>query len=208
MKEEELPEYLRNVLKSLGSGSAIIDRDITDALCNANCVEDFKDNVSCAMNTLISEAECVKKMIIGKKDEESPVPGVLTVDDARQIAFETLRYVTTSPGWENFKDFVGEELDITDETMDEAVGLLFSEGETGPKKTECVANISEEEELRRLVDRYYITEEEIDMLLGKLRNYGTDCDCGYGNRVTFKQIIEGDFDEILETCVNCGGTVQ
>ena len=62
-----------------------------------------------------------------------------------------------------------------------------------------------EEELRRLVDSYYVVEEEIDMALTELRNYGQDCDCE--SPVVFKQIFEGDSDEILKSCLNCGGTI-
>jgi hypothetical protein len=61
------------------------------------------------------------------------------------------------------------------------------------------------EDLQRLVDRYYVTEEEIDVALAQLRNYGKECHCD--NRVVFKQIIEGDFDEILQSCLSCGGTI-
>lgn len=79
------------------------------------------------MNNLIGEAECVKKMIVSNKEQGSVVSEEITVDDARQIAFETLRYVAILPDWENFKDLVGRELDITDEIIDQAVSLLFSE---------------------------------------------------------------------------------
>lgn len=66
----------------------------------------------------------------------------------------------------------------------------------------------EEKELQRLVDRYYVTEEEIDMMLAKLKNYGKECNCGRDVRVAFKQIFEGDFDELLVTCLKCGGTID
>ena len=125
MKKEELPAYLQNVLCHLRNSSSTICCDIEDALSRANCVEDFQENVSNTMNNIIGEAECVKKMIAGEKDEGSPMSGMLTVDDARQIAFETLRFISTLPGWESFKDLVGEELDLTDEMIDQAVGLLF-----------------------------------------------------------------------------------
>jgi hypothetical protein len=127
MKEEELPEYLQNVLRQLKHGSGTIDYDITDSLDNANSVEDFQERLSEAMNSLIGEAECVKKMIVGNKKQGFAVSGEITVDDARQIAFETLRSVATLPDWENFKDLVGRELDITDEIIDQAVRLLFSD---------------------------------------------------------------------------------
>jgi hypothetical protein len=56
------------------------------------------------------------------------------------------------------------------------------------------------------VDKYYVTEEEIDIALSKLKRYGEECHCE--DMVVFKQIIEGDFDEILQSCLNCGGTIQ
>jgi hypothetical protein len=127
MKEEELPEYLQNILRQLKHSSGIINYDITYSLYGANSVEDFQERVSEAMNNLIGKAECVKKMIVGNKEQVSPMSEVLTVEDARQIAFETLRSVATLPGWENFKDLVGRELDITDEIIDQAVRLLFSD---------------------------------------------------------------------------------
>ena len=125
MKEEELPANLRNVLYQLKYSSATIDYGINDSLDNATSVEDFQERLSVAMNKLIGEAECVKKKIVGEKDEGSSMSEILTVDDARQIAFETLRFVSILPGWESFKNLVGEELDLTDEMIDQAVGLLF-----------------------------------------------------------------------------------
>lgn len=133
MKEEELPEYLQKVLRNLGHGSGTIDYDITDALYNANCVEDFRDRVCDSMNSLISEAECVKKMVVDEEEKGSTVHKVLTIDEAQQIACETLRCVATLHGWENFKDLVGRELDITDEIIDKAAELLFSEEKKNKK---------------------------------------------------------------------------
>jgi len=127
MKKEELPKYLQNVLTSLRHSSGTIDYDINDSLDNANSVEDFQERLSHAMDELISEAYCVKNMIVGEEVQGSPMSVVLTVDDARQIAFETLRSVATLPGWENFKDLVGRELDVTDKILDQAVDLIFSD---------------------------------------------------------------------------------
>lgn len=59
--------------------------------------------------------------------KETTVPLKLTVDEARQIAFEALRVVTTMPGLEDIKDLIGRELDISDELMEHAVALLFSD---------------------------------------------------------------------------------
>lgn len=135
MKEGELPEYLQDALRNLRHSSGSVDYDISDSLYNAESVEDFKDRISIAMNNLIGEAECVKKTLannianIGNEEieEKDHIAGKITIEDAKQIAFETLRIAAGQYGWENFKDFVGRELDITDETIDQAVGLLFSE---------------------------------------------------------------------------------
>jgi hypothetical protein len=127
MEERELPANLQNMLLRLRKSSATISCDIEDVLNNANCVEDFKERVSHAMDSLIGEAESVKKMFVDDKQQESTLSESLTVDDARQIAFETLRVVSRLDGWGSFKDLVGRELDITDEMLDQAVGLLFSE---------------------------------------------------------------------------------
>ncbi len=61
------------------------------------------------------------------------------------------------------------------------------------------------ERLQELVGRYYRIEEDIDVAISGLRRYGESCDCG--NPLVFKQIHEGDFDEIMRTCLKCGGIV-
>lgn len=126
MKEKELPANLQNALYQLKNSSSTIACDLEDALSSADSVKEFQERVSVAMNGLIGEAESVKKMILGDKEQELALSETLTINDARQIAFETLRSVATLSGWENFKDLVGRELDITDEMIDQAVDLLFS----------------------------------------------------------------------------------
>lgn len=78
MKEEELPKYLQDVLKNLKHGSITIDCDITDSLNNADSVEDFQKGVSNAMDNIISEAEYVKKNIVGDKEQKSITSEILT----------------------------------------------------------------------------------------------------------------------------------
>lgn len=77
------------------------------------------------------------------------------------------------------------------------------------KKTEDTMNTTEEwkeKNLQRLVGRYYVAEEEINAALSELRNYDKECNCE--NRTVFKQIVEGDFDEISQICLTCGGTIE
>jgi hypothetical protein len=127
MKEEELSEYLQKVLKSLRQSSEKLDCDIADALYYADSAEDFQGRVSNEMDKLISDIKRVKKMVTNGKEKDVTMPGMMTVEDAQQIAFETLRSVAILSGWENFKDLVGRELDITDGMIDSAVDLLFSD---------------------------------------------------------------------------------
>jgi len=64
-----------------------------------------------------------------EKDKHAEVVAAveMTVEEARQIAFEALRAIATQCGWEHIKDLIGRELDITDEMIDDAVALLFPE---------------------------------------------------------------------------------
>ncbi len=49
----------------------------------------------------------------------------MNLKEAQGIANETLRIIVTHIDCEDFKDFIGRELDITDETLDEAVTKIF-----------------------------------------------------------------------------------
>ena len=64
------------------------------------------------------------------------------------------------------------------------------------------------EKIQKLVGTYYDTENEIDSALSELKNYGKICDCDSPN--AFKQIHEGEFDidEIIKTCLKCGGVIE
>lgn len=61
------------------------------------------------------------------------------------------------------------------------------------------------ETLVELTDRYYAMQEDIETRLSKLESYGKDCTCD--EPLVFKHIFEGKFDEIFQTCLNCGGTI-
>ncbi len=63
------------------------------------------------------------------------------------------------------------------------------------------------ERLQKLVGRYYLIEDDIDVGLTGLINFGGECDCKSPN--VFKEIHEGEnFDEIMKFCLYCGGTVD
>lgn len=63
-----------------------------------------------------------------------------------------------------------------------------------------------EEELQKLINKYYSTEDEINIALSGLNRYGDVCNCDHPN--ILKQIHEGDFDEVTKTCLECGGIVE
>jgi hypothetical protein len=48
----------------------------------------------------------------------------VTLKEAQRIAFAALEAIATQHGWENVKDLVGRELDITDDVLDQAVAVL------------------------------------------------------------------------------------
>lgn len=61
--------------------------------------------------------------------------------------------------------------------------------------------------LATLVGVYRGAEEEINIVLSKMERYGKICNCD--EYLVFKQVDEsGKFDDILQMCLNCGGTVE
>ncbi len=66
MKIVDLPEEMREMVEGLKHGSATIENDVRDALEIASDLEDFRERVSCEIDSLISEAQEVRG-IIGKE---------------------------------------------------------------------------------------------------------------------------------------------
>lgn len=63
------------------------------------------------------------------------------------------------------------------------------------------------QKIKELIDRYADTEEELMQELSKLPNEGMACDCDDCQTVKF--VHEGNlFDEVITTCLNCGGYVD
>ncbi len=61
-------------------------------------------------------------------------------------------------------------------------------------------------EIKKLVNRYVLTEEKLLEELDELKNAGVDCNCD--DREIIKVIHEGNFDEMVAYCLNCGGSVE
>jgi len=57
--------------------------------------------------------------------------------------------------------------------------------------------------LNDLINEKYAIEKKIEDELSKLPNYGSECHCGSEESIDF--IHHGDFDEIHDFCLDCGG---
>lgn len=62
------------------------------------------------------------------------------------------------------------------------------------------------DEIIKLVEQHGEIEEKILRSIDGLENDGADCNCK--DRVIFKYVHEGNFDEIMEVCLNCGGIIN
>ena len=60
--------------------------------------------------------------------------------------------------------------------------------------------------LKELVNKYNEIEKEIEKEIEHLPRHGDACNCDKPE--VFKQIFSGHFDEITETCLNCGGYIE
>lgn len=61
------------------------------------------------------------------------------------------------------------------------------------------------EKIEKLFNEYNKSEDKLFKELGKLKNCGTECNCD--DPENFNYIHEGNFDEIVMVCLNCGGDV-
>ncbi len=60
-------------------------------------------------------------------------------------------------------------------------------------------------EIKKLVEEYGKTEQKLLKEINELKNVGADCNCD--DREIIKVIHEGNFDEMVAYCLNCGGSV-
>jgi hypothetical protein len=60
--------------------------------------------------------------------------------------------------------------------------------------------------LPELVDKYYDIEKDINTILSRLERHGKICNCD--EPVVLKQVYEGKFDDVIQTCISCGGTIE
>jgi hypothetical protein len=105
---------------------------------------------------------------------------VMELKEAQGVANEALRAIATNPDFNNLKDVIGRELDITDEILDEAVKVLFSKPAEKDKNRAAVLITRDElkewvtEELEELVDEMppdSVVEDLVDRLA---QHFGND----------------------------------
>jgi hypothetical protein len=104
----------------------------------------------------------------------------MDLKEAHGIADESLRAIATNPDFYNLKDLIGRELDITDEILDEAVEVLFSQPVEKDKNRAAVLITRDElkewvmEELEELIDEIppdSVIEDLVDRLA---QHFGND----------------------------------
>lgn len=60
--------------------------------------------------------------------------------------------------------------------------------------------------LPELVNKYYDIEKDINVILSRLERHGKTCNCD--EPVILKQVYESKFDDVIQTCISCGGTIE
>jgi hypothetical protein len=122
---------------------------------------------------------------------ESPKPAELVAKMGCHICIESLM----RGSWIRVQVFPGS--DISEMiSIDESEILKFLESR-GTEKTKILAD---------LVTKYHEMESEIDALLSRMERHGMNCNCD--EPTIFKQIYEGKFEDVIQTCIECGGTVE
>ena len=62
------------------------------------------------------------------------------------------------------------------------------------------------QKIKELLDKYCNAENKLTEKLNELERAGNVCNCD--DRETIKFIHEGEFDEVIEMCLNCGGYIE
>lgn len=160
-----------------------------------------KDSDGNEVTVVVLNPRDLARMLLCKNDDvgssieyariEPPKYAELTAKIGNHICIEPL----FRGSWIRIQVFPGSDIfEMIDNDESEVLELL----ESGRKETKEV--------LADLVGRYYDMDSDIRVALAKMPRYGNSCNCE--EPLVFKQIFEGKFEEILQTCLNCGGTVE
>lgn len=143
----------------------------------------------------------VGRMLLSKNDDVGSSIEYACVDESgpRELTAKIGQHVCVEPlmrnGWIRAQIFPGSNI-VEIINNDKAEIMKFVES----------SQIYMRERLEKLVNKYYLLEDDINIGLSGLTNFGGECDCKSPN--VYKNIHEGDFDEIIEFCIYCGGTVD
>jgi len=143
----------------------------------------------------------VGMMLLSKNDDVGSSIEYACVDESgsRELTAKMGQHICIEPlmrkGWIRAQIFPGSNI-VEIINNDKAEIMKFVED----------SQIYKRERLQKLVGKYYLLEDDIDVGLTGLINFGGECDCKSPD--VFKKIHEGDFDEILKFCLYCGGMVD
>ncbi len=143
----------------------------------------------------------VAMMLLSKNDDVGSSIQYACVDEtgSRELIATIGQHICIEPlmrnGWIRAQIFPGNNIvEIINNDKAEIMKLVES------------SQIYKREKLQKLVGRYYLLEDDIDVDLTGLEHFGGECHCKSPD--VFKKIHEGDFDEILKFCLYCGGIVD
>lgn len=153
------------------------------------------------IKVIVCNPQDTARMLLSKNDDVGssiqyahigpPKPAELVARMGSHVCIESL----ARGSWIRVHVFPGRDiLDIVKEGDSEMLKLLKS------------CKMETKEILAQLVNRYHAMEEDINIVLSKMERHGMICNCD--EPVIFKQIYEAKFDDIIETCLECGGTLE
>lgn len=160
-----------------------------------------KNNDGSEIRVLVYNPRDTARMLLCKNDDvgssveyahiEPPKPTELIANIGTHVCIESL----TRGSWIRVQVFPGSDILKT-----------INSGEVDVSKLLEAEQMEIKEVLAELVSKYVDMEKDIDALLSRLERHGMICNCD--DPTKFKQIFQGKFDEIIQTCISCGGTIE
>jgi hypothetical protein len=162
------------------------------------------NNEGSEIRVLVYNHQDTARMLLSKNDDvgssieyariEPMKPSELNAKMGQHICVESLM----RGSWIRLLVFPGSGIfEMINNGWEEMKKFLDFYGKVTKEKIDSIAD---------LVDKYVEIEKEINDRLSKLGRYGMSCNCD--EPAIFKQIFQGKFDEITETCTQCGGTIE
>lgn len=177
--------------------SSLIVKALTDLVVIVSSNNDDGSEIKVS----VYNPEDIGRMLLSKNDDvgssiqyasiEPPKPVELVAKIGNHICVESLM----KGSWIRALIFPGENIVKIVKNDESEMLKLVESTEIDMKKV-----------LVRLISIYRGAEEEINAVLSRMERHGKICNCE--EPLIFKQVYEGKFDDVLQTCLNCGGTVE